>query len=464
MSIRRQSQSSVKSASLVAPAQPCTPAPPSIHPAAEDAWNKMIQHPSSALLTHVPRPVVGAPMQPGTAQEGAFSNTDNLRMLIPFILVAFNESAREEKKFMTLCSKITNLLATNKQLDNLDAWYLVLKELRMPLISYPGNDLWPPIMPTDVNYPRKLFELYCRQISKWDVSNNGVYDQFFRSLQVYPASIILKEWQRRIVAYSIPTHEPFEEFKEAVRAWIWVVNNYEKFFKATNTFFQELLIHMVRISSDRAWEFFVKRIYNDTMPNINLSSFNDMFVGVLLRERDLLMDAKRLELSNRTFDYVMSMMPPGKTGSFMVALAENMANSHGNQAGNKRQTFDEDDVPLFYSRLIMPIMTKFKTLSLPSQYVQILNSIGNAFANSIDYHMQEAISKGWFVPLNAIVFEMRIFLMSSFPSESNFVDNFEKFMTNEKHKKIIRELLQPETTRVEWYPLPWPTSIYKTLP
>lgn len=448
MSIRRQPHSSAKSASLVAPAQPSTITPPSIHPAAEDAWSKMIQHPSSALLTHVPRPMVGVPVQPGVAQEGAFSNIDNLRMLIPFILVAFNKSAREENNFMTLCTKITALLDANKQLSNSNAWYLVLKELRMPLIE--GSGSLPSVPPEDAEYHRNLFRKYCKEISN-PASN-------------YSALGILEQWQMRIIGYSMPNRENFDKFKEAVISWIWVVNNYGNLSRVKNGFFQELLIHMVKRSNDRSWEFFAKRIYTDIMPNIDLSSFNDMFVGVLLRERDLLMDAKRLELSNKTIDYVMPMMPPDKIGPFMVEIAEYMANSHGNQAVNKRQIFEEDDVPFFYSRLTMPIMTKLKTLSLPSQYSQILNSIGNAVANSIEYHMQNAISKSWFVPLNAIIFELRIFLISSFPSNSNFVDNFESFMTNEKHKKIIRELLQPETTRVEWYPFPWPASIYTSLP
>ena len=61
MSIRRTG-TTPKVQSPTAPATPAAPSGPAstIHPAAQDAWKKIIQHPSSALLTHVPRPAFGA--------------------------------------------------------------------------------------------------------------------------------------------------------------------------------------------------------------------------------------------------------------------------------------------------------------------------------------------------------------------------------------------------------------------
>lgn len=397
---------------------------------------------------------IGVPMQPGTAEDGAFSNTDNLKMLIPFILVAFHESNSLEAGFMTLCKEVTNLLATNKQLNNPDAWYLVLKEMRMPLITDTTNTSWdgPPLSPTDPKYPKVLFEFYCKHISRWETMHVA-----------YSASIVLRGWQDQIVKSLIPGPAAYERFTKAVTAWVWVANNYIPF-KPQAGFFEEFVAALVSKASDTAWEFFVKTVFEGVDYDLDMTNFNTMFIITLLKKRDEQMENGTLGVGNRTFDYVITSMPPDKMASFLVTLIAYKSNEFAKQIQRiPTFSFDEDDVRLFYSRLMVPIMTKIRTISLPSKYTQVQTSIGTKIARYAATEINVSIEFQRHTSLNILLFETRIFLMSAFPSESNFVDNFERFMQDEEDKKTIRNLLQPETTQVEWHPFPWPTSVYNAL-
>jgi len=404
----------------------------------------MIQHPPSALLTHVPRPTFGVqPIQPGAQQEGAFSNPENLRMLVPLILIAFYESNREENSFMNLCTKVTNLLATNRQLNNTDAWYMVLRELRMPLITNTGGLYYtgPQLVPEDPNYPRLLFQVYCQDISRTA-----------RNFVLYPAGVILGEWQQRIINYSVAVYEPFEDFKNAVSAWVWVANNYVPF-KPIVDFFEEFANVLVYQSTDRAWEFFVNNAWKGVQ--IDIENFNIAIITQMLNARAILS-------ANRTLKYVLSKMPIYHFGPFLKALVTYMSkNQYKTLVRDGYQALDEAHISNFYKSLLLPIFRHIKNVSSSSEYLQLLNSLGSALSKYFSRFPGFPYSR--LTELNIALFNVRVFLLNSFPPEYTFVGNFETFMTDEEDKKTMRSVLTSETTLDAAYPFSWPTPFYEQL-
>lgn len=465
MSIRRQSAAAPKT--LVFRAQPATPAP-SIHPIAQNARSNMVQFPSLALLSQAPRSVVGAPMQPGTAERGAFANPNNLETLMPFIIVALHKASRKGS-YKTLCAEITNLLATNSQLNQPSAWHLVLKELRMPLITVnTGAYTNQPVQPDGVGYYRRLFQYYCSELSDTSIfSDTGIFSW------PYPAFTILTGWQERIVNHGIwygdsyknweermPTASPAQiqeskaaldyAFREAVSAWVWVANNYVPFVPKGkgNATFDKFVTKLVTGVSAPAWTYFIDSAWRDT--RVALDPFNLSLISRLLEQRDSNMERgagwiTAHDLTNRTFEFVISRVPPPKLGTFVVNLSQHMARRHLDQLRENKQLFNEDDVSLFYSQLIKPIMTNRCEMYL--RYEDILEEIGIAVATYIHFKNLAKISDLSRQAFNVEVFNLRTFLMSAFPvGKCSFVGNYERLMKDENQKIWIRGLLDEVRT------------------
>lgn len=427
----------------------------SIPPSTEDVWQRLIQHPSSALLTHVSRPVFGAPVQPGTEGSNPFSVKDNINTLIPFILVAFHQSVQLGKSsFMNLCTSITNLLQTSNEFNNPDAWYLVLEQLRMPLITNTSHTFLggPPLSQANPNYPKLLFKFYCKKI-----------DYGSRSLTLYPAADILKGWQSKIT--TLLTLGEYERFTEAVTSWAWVINNYAPF-NAQIEFFTDFVAALVDQSSVTRWNFFVKTVWKDV--NVKFDNFNAAIVSKLLERRDKAMETMETMEANalvstdtKSIDFLLLNVPLDKAANVLVALVVKMMLMHYRQVYIREQEIDIDDISLFYKRLLKPTLARLKNLNTPDQYYKFLYFTGYNFLKDVTYRLAVAAN---FKILNVYVLNVRLFLTSVFEDGFDYFLLFESYMdTDYQHEdnvKLMRNILTGDLKTFPAYLLPWPVRLH----
>ena len=384
-----------------------------IHQSTQSAWDELIRHPPSALLTHVSRPMVGAPVQPGTEKKNPFSDKSNLQTLVPLILVAFHESVQmRESSFMTLCAKITNLLQTSKEFDTPEAWYLVLEQLRMPLITNTSNSNTPWNGPTlslaDPKYPKLLFQFYCMEIN-YSMEVNAFY---------YSANTILEGWQDKILN-SLTSNE---RFTEAVTAWVWVVNNYLPFNPQT-TLFTDFLSDFMNQANDIRWSFFVQTVWGDV--NVDFKRFNTAVIMELLKRRDETMEtsARNSEgtaTDTKTLEYLLLNIPLDKAAKVLGALVMRMSVQYHYRVYEKKKEVDTNDISLFYQRLLRPVMAKLKTFNTVEMYDKFLYQIG--------IEMLEPVADISWTLLNVYSLNIRLFLDSIFEPGFEFLPHFQSYI------------------------------------
>lgn len=472
MSIRRQPPASANP-SPPAPA----PAPATIHPAAQDAWAKLISHPNSALLTHVPRPAVGA--GPGNAPKAARSEPQNnvvlIRQLIPQI-TSFFLNDNDEKSYNTLCNSVTSLLSSAELLNDDTVWEQVVQELHMPVPWYTrayNIKLWKELANEYGQMSaRDVFRFYCAIMNTTpDESNRTMIGAYRR--------VVWIEWTQRLYDHYEKVYRPPVEYdlNTMISSWCWVTKNlHREIPKAdqvalANWFFKK--------SMSPLYEPFMKTFWNyDWYENDAYIKVNHFVQAVAdnLVEWEEEMEEKRLmpnvENKKRTFEWMLLNMDEKYVGWFVDQMVRNVYRNTASLI--KRDPDQAQDIVLIYSARLGPAFKALKTWKTPAGYQLAINSIGVMFSYFVSYFLNRIQKRGPdkrgvnILLSNAIMWHMRYILRSVLPTPFKLEKKVLGVETPdfETVKRNIEMLMDPNTehARFEEFAYEWPKSLVLIYP
>lgn len=471
MSIRRQLPASANP-SPPAPA----PAPATIHPAAQDAWAKLISHPNSALLTHVPRPAVGAiGAGPGNAPKAARSEPQNnvvlIRQLIPQI-TSFFLNDDDEESYNTLCNSVTSLLSSAGLLNDDMVWEEVVQELHMPVPWYTrvyNYSLWQEFVNKEDGQmsARDIFRFYCAVMNTTPNKSNRSMIKAYRR-------VVWNEWTQRLYGHDEKLFRPSVEYdlNTMISSWCWVTKNlYREIPKVdqvalANSFFKQPMSPLYEPFMKTFWNY--DWYENDAYIKVNY------FVQVVadnLQEWEEEMEERRLmtnvENKKRTFEWMLLNMDEKYVGWFVDQTVRKVYRSNASLI--KEDPDEARDIVLVYNARLGPAFKALKTWKTPDGYQLAINSVGVMFSHFVTYFINKVQRRGVNVSLsNAIMWHMRYILRSVLPTPFKLEKNVlgVEIPDFETVKRKIEMLMDPNTEHAtfEEFAYEWPKSLMPIYP
>ena len=416
----------------------------SIHPAADEAWKKLIAHPSSALLTHVPRPGIRMNPSDSLPKKSRMEGQDSkptVADIAPMILAFFKSGG-----FASLCKNVTMLLSTSKMsLEDDVVWSQITNLLRMPFPLYE---------PRLINFHnhRHAFQFYCKGLTSEETRFSTKY--------------IMQQWQNRILHIMETNDRRYDAFPDALRnavsSWVWVIDNYPV--RIERRTMNEFIDNVAHAASDSQWEMFNKILWSE-LKDESRDITTSMVKAVINSPRGYITG------NNRTIDFMIRHVDPPRIGIFVNSVFRAKSYLEMERPSMDRTRTMKTEIVDFYGTNLLPAMTRILNYNGPDEYQVAVNSVAEVFSAFID-SWKELLRREtraydiqvFFIKLaNFTIYNARTFFTHGLPKPVELIPGVlgYDFENLDRVKSNIDEVMNPNVVDLnaddERYP--WPKSL-----